>query len=477
MHNCKFIVFVLLCAVMLLGLPCYPCQPVRDAHQVIAVADSLRVNEGATCDDSLALAEAYSTLGHWRLIYPDDYARACYYYGYLLRQHNNQVAAMQAFIAGSHAPYVDRVVPLLWFSDYHILGRIYTNMGMIAHASIDFAHSYDMYKISAEKFLCVHDTIAYFYAINAMAFEQAMLKDKDKTLALLGTIENNCADYEVRTKTLETKAELYLCMQQYDSAIYYADCLYANGNHEATGLLIKAQAYSYLSLKDSAVLYAQRVLVCSDDLFNRNNALYILANDDEAKDKKAALETSADRSDVQKLIVIRQGKLSQAMQLLGQDLHRLPDWRWYIALFLIVTCIIIAIAVVQVGKKRKLQMQERVSTLAATQANSIIESVKLHIDTTDLNTTLHWKDYASMKVSADLFMGGIVSKLEARHLNETEIRFCILTLLDIRLNQIAKIIHYAYPSGIKTLKKRTADKLGTSAPELKEYLLHLLPEA
>ena len=310
-----------------------------------------------------------------------------------------------------------------------------------------------------------------------MAFEQAMLKDKDKTLALLGTIENNCADYEVRTKTLETKAELYLCMQQYDSAIYYADCLYANGNHEATGLLIKAQAYSYLSLKDSAVLYAQRVLVCSDDLFNRNNALYILANDDEAKDKKAALETSADRSDVQKLIVIRQGKLSQAMQLLEQDLHRLPDWRWYIALFLIVTCIIIAIAVVQVGKKRKLQMQERVSTLAATQANSIIESVKLHIDTTDLNTTLHWNDYASMKVSADLFMGGIVSKLEARHLNETEIRFCILTLLDLRLNQIAKIIHYAYPSGIKTLKKRTADKLGTSAPELKEYLLHLLPEA
>ena len=84
---------------MLLGLPCCSSMPVRDAHQTIALADSLRVNEGVTCDDSLALAEAYSTLEHWRLIYPDDYARACYYYGYLLRQHNNQVAAMQAFIA------------------------------------------------------------------------------------------------------------------------------------------------------------------------------------------------------------------------------------------------------------------------------------------------------------------------------------------------------------------------------------------
>ncbi|MBQ7530584.1 MAG: hypothetical protein IJT12_02630, partial [Paludibacteraceae bacterium] len=57
------------------------------------------------------------------------YARACYYYGYLLRQHGNQVAAMQAFIASTHAPYIQRVIPLPWFSNYHILGRIYSNMG------------------------------------------------------------------------------------------------------------------------------------------------------------------------------------------------------------------------------------------------------------------------------------------------------------------------------------------------------------
>lgn len=452
-------------------------MPVRHAQQTIAIADSLRVNEGATCDDSLALAEAYSTLGHWRLIYPNAHARACDYYGRMLRDRNDQVSAMRAFINGTHAPYVQRVVPLSWFNDYHILGRIYANMGDMAHMANEFSLSYDLFERSAKQYMNAGDTISYYYTLNDMAFEKAVLGDKTATFFLIDSIENNCTVCEPRTLLFQTKAELYLRMQQYDSAIYYADRLYAKGNQGATGLLIKAQAYSYLSLKDSAVLYAQRVLACSDGLFNQNNALYILANDDETKDKKAALETSADRSDVQKLIEIRQGKLSQAMQLLEQDFQRKPDWRWYIALFLIVTCIIIAIAVVQVGKKRKLQMQERVSTLAATQANSIIESVKLHIDTTDLNTTLHWKDYASMKVNADLYMGGIVSKLETRHLNETEIRFCVLTLLDLRLNQIAKIIHYAYPSGIKTLKKRTADKLGTLAPELKDFLLHLLPES
>lgn len=79
-----------------------------------------------------------------------------------------------------------------------------------------------------------------------------------------------------------------------------------------------------------------------------------------------------------------------------------------------------------------------------------------------------------MKVEVDLYMGGLVSKLEEHHLNEVEIRFCILTLLDFRLKQIAETIHYGYPSGIKTLKKRISDKLKTSPLALKECLLYKL---
>ena len=158
---------------------------VREARQVLAAADSVRVNEGRLYDDSLALAEAYATTGKWRYIYPNDYARACYYYGYLLRQHGNQVAAMQAFIAGTHAPYIQRVVPLPWFNDYHILGRIYTNMGTMCHLADDFELGYDMYEQSAIAFQMSYDTTAYYYALNAMALELAEQKLHDETLALL----------------------------------------------------------------------------------------------------------------------------------------------------------------------------------------------------------------------------------------------------------------------------------------------------
>ena len=185
-----------------------------EACQTLDVADSLRVNEGRLYDDSLALAEAYTLLGHWRLIYPDDYARACYYYGYLLRQHNNQVAAMQAFIAGSHAPYVSRVVRLPWFSNYHILGRIYSNMGTMSHLADEFELGYDMYKMSAEFFRKAGDTTLYYYQHNAMALELAEQKLHDETLSLLGKIETECADANVLTKTWETKAILLTCLLQ-----------------------------------------------------------------------------------------------------------------------------------------------------------------------------------------------------------------------------------------------------------------------
>ena len=128
MAHCRHILLFICLLSGMQGTVCATSQvspfTFHEARQTIAMADSMRVNEHRLYDDSLALAEAYTTFGRWRLVCPDDYARACYYYGYLLRQHGNQVAAMQAFIAGTHAPYIQRVVPLLWFNDYHILGRI-----------------------------------------------------------------------------------------------------------------------------------------------------------------------------------------------------------------------------------------------------------------------------------------------------------------------------------------------------------------
>ncbi len=439
----------------------------REAQETVVQVDSLwRAGEAYT--DSAALAKAYETLSssRYQLLsifnkqLATDYAHACYHYGKLLRAKENPAAAMECFINATHSRT----------RDYHILGRVYSNMGDICHLANEFSLSYDMFEQSANMFLKNGDSLLFYYGINDMAFELAANGQKDSAFHLLSDIENQCYDEDVLSRHIETKAVAYMAVQQYDSAILYAQSIVANGFSDPTAYVICAQAYSHLGRKDSATFYAEKVCAISTKLSDLNNALYVLTNDDDSRDNIAIRQTSADRADIQKLLEIRQGKLSQAVLLLQQDIHRKNDWRGWVVAILIIICLAVSIIYFAARKKRKLA-QEKVLLLTNQHADTMIESIKKHIDTSDLNQTLHWKEYALMKSDADLYMNGIVSKLESHKLNEVDIRFCILTLLDYPQKQIAETIHYSYPSGIKTLKKRVSEKLKTTPSELKSFLL------
>ena len=169
-----FLSIVVAVGVMLTG-----CSPrgVREAQEVVKQADSLRT-EGVPYTDSIAMAEAYNTLGKWQYLYPTDYARACYYYGRLLRNNDNPVAAMQVFINATHTNT----------RDYHILGRVYANMANMCRLGDYHDDAYEMYQCSAEKFHNAGDSLLYYYALNNMAFEMAELGKKEEALDLLSII-------------------------------------------------------------------------------------------------------------------------------------------------------------------------------------------------------------------------------------------------------------------------------------------------
>lgn len=442
------------------------CSPraLYEAHSVVAEADSLW-REGLMYSDSAKLAEAYNILDAWQWFYADDYAHACYHYGRLLREKEDPVAAMQAFINATHTRT----------HDYHILGRVFSNMGDIAHMAEKYLLSYEMFKISTDMFLKNGDTILYYYGLNNIAFELAVQGKKDESYAILSQIATSVKDINMIALTIETKAEACLYSQQYDSAIYYTSQILAQNYYEHSCLLIRAQAYSFAGIKDSAVFYAKQVLQLTHSLPHTNNALYILTNDDEEIDKDNIRCVAAKRADTQKLLERRQAKLSQAVQLLEQNMKRKPNLSWLYAS--LITVLFIGSAFYWRNKIRKRQMQNQIEQIIEKQADSITQSIKQHIDTTNLNQTMHWKNYEAMKADADLYMGGIVSKLEIKNLNETEIRFCILTILNFTLLRIADTIHYSYPSGIKTLKKRISIKLETTPPNLRDFLFHLAVNA
>ena len=440
--------------------------------------------------DSVQLAQAYRTLKRrsfldFRLASP--FAHACYHYGRLLRAQDDPVSAMQVFIDATHSRT----------RDYQILGRVYSNMGEIAHLANEYALSYDMFERSAQMFLRSNDSIAYCYDLNNMAYELAVLTKKNECLFLLDSIGKCTIQDEFLTAYgYLTKAKACFMVHEYDSAICYAHLALKFNPKEPTSILILAQAHSYLQQKDSAVHFAKQVMNISEDLAIRNNALYILTNDDNEKDLSDIRQTAAARSDTQKLLEIRQGKVSQAVQLLEQDLSRKPDWRWLYAFIAFLLFIGSCCVLYYILSKRKqhyqiihdLQKKEKEHILLEQTINNLsqlkevqhqqiitdIESVCKQIsDNKNIRKELCWNDYEKMCIIVNRRLYGLANRLQTFSLSEKEMRLCVLVLLQADTEQMVDMIPYAH-SGLGKFKYTTSRKLGTSTSQMRSFLLNLM---
>ena len=470
-------------------------RAVEEAREVIAVADSLRA-EGQGYTDSVVIAEAYNTLEKWQYIYPTDYVHACYHYGRLLRNNDDPVAAMQVFINGTHSRT----------KDYHILGRIYSNMGSISHLAGEYQLAYDMYSRSADLFLQNGDTLLYYYGLNNMAVECAVQGEKEETMNMVRLIRMKDDESSMIVATCLPLAEVYFKNRQYDSVICYTHEILKNDSNNVTALLITAQSYSFLHVGDSAVHYAKKVLANTTELNNINNALYILTNDDASKDKDAIKETAAARSDIQKLIEIRQGKLSQATQLLVQDLNRESDYKWLysvgITIFVVLVIIVIVFSVTQKRREANRVHLEQVKEQIEQQTNEQLALIAKNNDLRKLNTTrqrdifvqldidcawlanltneqlmerLKWTNYAEMSSVVNSRLYGFIDKLYSVYpsLKEREIRMCVLVLIGINNPRCAEVLPYA-PSGIRKYKSSLAKKMGISCVEMRSDLIKVV---
>ena len=474
-------------------------RAVREAQDVVAEADSLWAAGqmyGRDSGDSATLAQAYEQLGNLSpLRFPlsvfsfplsASYAHSCYHYGRLLRNNDDPVAAMQAFINATHSHT----------RDYHILGRVYSNMGELAHMAGEFQLSYEMFERCANMYLHNDDSLLCYYGLYRMAYENAVLAKKDDCFLIIDSIiKQNINDDVLMSCCYLTKSKAYYMCHQYDSSIYYANLSLQYNPHESTGILLLAQNYSYLSQNDSSVYYAKQVLNYTSTLSDQNNALYILSNKDLKQDVEYVRQISANRADIQKQLEIRQGKLSQAIQLLNQDLNRKPDLRWLYAIIatLVLFSIVISCYVHDKRKKHTL-ISQKVEDLKAQTSETQKQHLQLlqehqiyannkrmQIEQTclilrssdDLFKELQWKNYTALCKFIDEQFYFLATKLNnCQSLNEQEIRLCILVLLDIPRNQIANILLYAQ-NGIGKFKYRVAQKLGTEGKNLRNFLINL----
>ena len=483
---------IFVCCIAGLCLACTP-RAVREAKDVVAQADSLwhaGQMYGVDAGDSATLAQAYETLGAIPLPFREglglgsSYARSCYYYGRLLRAKEDPVSAMQVFINATHSHT----------RDYHILGRVYSNMGDIAHLANEFELSYDMYKRSGDMYLKNGDTLLYYYDLNNMALELAEQGKKDETSALIMAIEEQCSDQGVITKLLETKAEMYYKVQLYDSAIFFVNKLTSVGYDLPSGMLIKAQAFSYLEEKDSALYYARKVAHTSHSLNDLYNALYILSYDDTTLVTDEILKLTSQRDDLHTYeIDVQKTEHSKAVQILKQaEEYSAHFYQRVMMAFAVVICILaIGIGIIiYIHHKRRLLQKEasniaelntKMSQLMQERTNShnklmaqFKHNCQILNSPESIRENLAWNDYAKLCTIADTLFSFIASKLQRTNLlNDKEIRLCILVLIGtLNSKKMADLLCYG-ESGIRNFKSHTASKLGTNGKDLQDFLIKM----
>ena len=392
-----------------------------------------------------------------------------YEQGKALREQGEPAEAMAVFMQAAHSGTDDEM----------LLGRVYSNMANICRQANEHALAYYVYGLSAEHFRASGDELAYAYALNNMAWEQAAQGKKDSALALIAEAVQAYPLYPLTEKVIETRATACIFANEYDSVLYYTslpdnDYLLSSprlpGSEEYMTML-RAQAYSYLGKGDSATYYARELLPNTNDPAYLDDIYYILTHDDEYADTETLRRLSSERADVQKIIEQRHGKLMQAVQLLSDSLTEHPsDWKLIVEAILIgLVCLVAALIGLMTIIERKRMMRDWEQHERARQ-NELTQTLNTLSQATDLKAELQWQDYNAFCHQTDRLFHGLATGLVEQGLNEQDIRLCVLVLIGLPHKQIAEMLPCS-PKSIGKLKDLTARKLGVSGGHLREKLM------
>lgn len=341
-------------------------------------------------------------------------AEEYYRQGREFRESDQPVEAMKAFIASTRVPS----------REYIYKARSYSNMATMCRIGEQHETAYALYEKSLEQFVLAEDTLAQAFALNNMAWEQAVLANKPLAIQLINSALAECPEESVQTKVRESQAAACLYAEEYDSVLIYTEqqsSLYFD--------MLRAQAYTSLGNNDSALGYAKRVVELTDNPRYLDNVYYILAHCDASAEVEDIRMLADERTEILRTLERARPDWIAAMSLAEQALLPQRSWKRLIAIFLVVFAVCAAVFVAWwLWKRKKQACNERL-----------------------------W---------------GIVDKLDQRGLSEREIRICILVLIGFSYAEIAKILYRA-ENGIGKDKYLIAKRLGVSVKDLKATLRDL----
>jgi hypothetical protein len=272
-----------------------------------------------------------------------------------------------------------------------------------------------------------------------------------------------------------------------DSIISYLHKTPINTSYRAIKM---ANAFYALGQMDSAVYYAEKVVNDFDDSDDKISAYYILHkyaiinNDIHAADSIAGLRMDEKRKAESMKIDSLEG-----VQVFEEYLEYCEVYRWRVLLYCLAGFLALSVVVALLWYWQRAKKEVHAQAEAVQQAemeyhqtleeqrNQRMEALVQHVEHFRRRypkPNKEWSDYEKMRTELNQSLLCLLDKLAERKLSEKEIRLCVFCLLyhDVSTKVLAEYMIYS-AVGIRTFKQRTAQKLGTTAANLYDFLVEL----
>ena len=477
--------------ITLLVMSCISCARWREAEAVIAEADSLLVHKIVT-RDTAALNFAINTLdGPLGYVFAkQDLAKAYYFMGRNFYYLNDFSTAADYYIL------CDRLNP----KDPLYKGRINSCMGYLCKQDSCFEEALEFYDRANIAFEKTGDKRRVANGLVSIAEQYVNLKDYAKADSVLLLASNYDVDSAYNADIMDVKAIALYNQQIYDSALVLLLGIKdypRNIEAKSYSYLMIARCYNQLLKIDEAKKYAEYVITNSCNSSFRSNAYYILIQSVEIEDNINQLaDYSKYREDEDRILQHLSESCAQASAKLRDYLNNPYSIHVKEILILLFCVILIAIWAIWYSRKivnRKIASQKKLMEQEITKwkdgilqkmneekAISEIEKRKMilnvvmdYADEFAIDKPI-WDNDTKLFRLADSCFGFIIYRLKhTYHLRNSELKICLMVLLDFPNKEIARIVSYkedSYP----TIKRRLATKLGTSSTEMRNFLLDLI---
>ena len=482
-HICNIVL------VALLAISSTSCARWREAKGIVKEAESLLV-EGVVIRDTAALGEVINALENplGRMFARVELTKAYYLMGRNLDDyHHNFSDAADFYIKA------DRMKT----KDWVLRGRINSCMGFICKQDSCFTEALEFYERACEVHKKSDNTWYYAHNLLNIAEQYVNLGEYNKADSVLLLASNYDVDSAYYADIMDVKAMALYNQQLYDSALMYLMKIehyprYMEARCYSYHLIV--QCLYYMDQIDVSIPYAEYIIEHSHQAGFKSNAYYVLINYTEKCGnisevaKYSYLREDADR----RLRYVTESYAEATIRLKDYIRHPHPSLYLWIGAGFVILMGGVGVWIYRRKSKQVAAEKQQMEAELQTWKENILQ--KLDRDKEDImnekrmiirNIIMEYADEFAIGKSvwnkdkdvfrlADSCFGFVIHRLKHKYnIRNSEPKICLMVLLDFPTKDCAKMTSYT-EKGYPTIKRRLAERLGTSSGEMRDFLIDFI---